>query len=164
MDVLIRPARPAELDAIGTLTVDVYGGERLAGEDYLPVLADTGARAAAPLTEVVVAVEPTTGEVQGSLTYCRFGSPFADLALEGEAEVRMLAVNAGSRRRGIGEALVLDAVERGKADGCERLVLFTMLAMRDAQRLYDRLGFARVPERDLTLRNGFRLLAYSLDL
>jgi ribosomal protein S18 acetylase RimI-like enzyme len=186
MDVLIRTAAPADLAAVGTLTVDVYGGEQLVSTGYLPVLADAAARAAAPLTEVVVATrapssagmssEPgeigerigapgAPGErILGALTLCRFGSPFADLAEEGEAEIRMLAVRFEARQRGVGEALVLDSAERARAHGCTRLVLSTMPVMESAQRLYERTGFQRIAHRDLTLRQGFRLLAYALEL
>jgi ribosomal protein S18 acetylase RimI-like enzyme len=173
MDVLIRTAAPADLAAVGTLTVDVYGGEQLASAGYLPVLADAAARAAAPLTEVVVAADASSGSdasggqvghLLGALTFCRFGSPFADLAEAEEAEIRMLAVRFYARQRGIGEALVLDSVERARAHDCARLVLFTMPAMESAQRLYERTGFGRIPHRDVTLREGFRLLAYALEL
>ena len=117
MDVLIRTAAPADLAAVGTLTVDVYGGEQLVSTGYLPVLADAAARADAPLTEVVVATRaPSSSSVSsgpgapgerilGALTLCRFGSPFADLAEEGEAEIRMLAVRFEARQRGVGETI-----------------------------------------------------------
>ncbi len=177
MDVLIRTAAPTDLVAVGTLTVDVYGGEQLVSTGYLPVLADAAARADAPLTEVVVATrapsssgmssgsgEPgerilgapgAPGErILGALTLCRFGSPFADLAEEGEAEIRMLAVRFEARQRGVGEALVLDSAERARAHGCTRLVLSTMPVMESAQRLYERTGFRRIAHRDLTLRQG----------
>jgi ribosomal protein S18 acetylase RimI-like enzyme len=168
MDVLIRRARRSELAAVSTLTVQVYGDEGLASDAYLPVLADTASRAEAPLTEVVVAVQPDPGPapdpVQGSFTYCRFGSPFADLAIEEEAEIRMLAVRAAARRRGVGEAMVRHAVELARGHGCRRLVLFTMTVMPDARRLYERIGFGRVPDRDAVLRTGSPLLAYVLPL
>jgi ribosomal protein S18 acetylase RimI-like enzyme len=166
MDVLIRPALAAELDAVGALTVEVYrgDGEPLVSDPYLAVLADAASRAAAPRTEVVVAADAATGELAGALTYCRAGSPFADLAVDDEAEIRMLGIRSAARRRGIGEALVRDSLERARAHGCPRLVLSTMPSMRPAQRMYERLGFGRIPDRDLTLSNGYRLMAYALDL
>jgi ribosomal protein S18 acetylase RimI-like enzyme len=164
MDVLIREARAGELAAVGRLSAGVYGSEGLAPPAYLPVLRDAAARAAAPLTEVVVAVEEAGGLILGALTLCQHGSPFADLAVEGEAEVRILAVRASARRRGIGEALLRHCAQRARSLGCRRLVLSTQPAMVTAQRLYERAGFRRVHERDLRLRETVTLLAYALNL
>lgn len=149
MDVTVRVARPEELAAVGRLTETVYGGERLVGRDYLPVLAAAQARAAAPNTTVLVAVTDRTDRLLGAATLAAPGSPYADLAGPDEVELRMLAVAREARRRGVGEALVSDAAARARTAGAAALVLSTVDGvMADAQRLYTRLGFHRLPDRD----------------
>jgi ribosomal protein S18 acetylase RimI-like enzyme len=44
------------------------------------------------------------------------------------------------------------------------MVLSTSTAMTTAHRLYERLGFVRLPERDWSPVPGVHLLAYVLDL
>jgi ribosomal protein S18 acetylase RimI-like enzyme len=75
----------------------------------------------------------------------------ADIARPSEAEIRMLAVAHEARGRGAGEALVRACVDRARAtDGCVRVVLSTQRTMHSAHRIYERLGFVRTPERDLS--------------
>ena len=45
-----------------------------------------------------------------------------------------------------------------------RVVLSTDRRMTTAQRLYERLGFTRLPERDWSPRPGIDLLVYAVDL
>jgi ribosomal protein S18 acetylase RimI-like enzyme len=92
----------------------------------------------------------------------------ADIALPGEAEIRMLAVAHEARGQGAGEALVRACVDRARAtDGCVRVVLSTQRTMHAAHRIYERLGFVRVPERDwnpIPELDDITLLTYELTL
>ncbi|HSX99735.1 MAG TPA: GNAT family N-acetyltransferase, partial [Streptomyces sp.] len=89
------------------------------------------------------------GQVLGGVTFVPAGGPMADIAREGEAEIRMLAVAPQARGRGAGEALVRACVERARTvEGCVRVVLSTQRSMHAAHRIYERLGFTRTPERD----------------
>ena len=97
----------------------------------------------------------------GTVTLAAAGSPYAEIARPGEVEIRMLAVDPAARGRGVGEALVRAAAGHGPVDGAEAVVLTTMRAMRTAQRMYARLGFERVPERDWSI-NGTGLLVYRI--
>jgi ribosomal protein S18 acetylase RimI-like enzyme len=161
----VRPARPTEYDAIGALTADVYAAESLAGPAYVETLRDARVRAATPGTELLVAVPATSdAPLLGAVTVCLPGSPWAMDAKSDEAEVRMLVVAPSARRSGIGEALVRACIDRAGAAGAARLVLMTKEVMAVAVRLYQRLGFRRVPERDRTPRPDVVLLAYALDL
>lgn len=92
--------------------------------------------------------------------------PYAELAdpTAQEAEFRMLAVVPQLRRRGVAEALVRACLERARAAGRTRMVLCTQPSMLAAQRLYDRLGFRRAPERDLRPVPDVQLWAYTLPL
>jgi len=160
---LIRPAVPAEYAAAGELTVGAYlADDLLAGEEsYADMLRATAARA--QQAELLVAADALGGPLLGTVTFARRGSPWAELAGEGEAEFRMLAVSPAARRRGVGQALVRACVERAHQLGCAGLVISTLPTMHDAHRLYARAGFRRVPDRDWGV-GSVRLLAYRLPL
>jgi ribosomal protein S18 acetylase RimI-like enzyme len=168
MDVVVREARESELAEIGALTAEIYYG--LVGAEYLEVLRDARSRWEAPGTTQLVAFDDGTdedgdaGEPLGVSVYAAAGSPWRDIGVDDEAEIRMLGVRDSARGRGVGEALVRASVALAKAAGSPRVVLSTELEMEDAQRLYERLGFARVPERDWAPRPGLSLLAYALEV
>lgn len=76
----------------------------------------------------------------------------------------MLAVLPEFQGRGIGEALVRACLERARADGRQRVYLDTTEWMDAAQRLYQRMGFARAPELDWEPATGVRLRKYVYEL
>jgi predicted thioesterase/predicted N-acetyltransferase YhbS len=160
--VEIREARPEEYAAVGELTVEAYlsGGHVAADHDYVHRLRDAGARAADALLLVAVA----DGGLLGTVTYCPAGSPWREIAGPDEGEFRTLAVADGARGRGVGEALVRSCLDRSRADGDRAVVLSTLPDQSAAHRIYHRLGFERVPDRDWTPSPGVRLLAYRLEL
>jgi ribosomal protein S18 acetylase RimI-like enzyme len=159
----VRFARDDEHDAVGELTVAAYREDRLlTGDDgYVPVLADAARRAV--FADLVVAADPETDALLGTVTFCLSGTAYAELAQEGEAEFRMLAVSPQARRRGVGEALVRGCVSRARALGATRLVLSTLPSMHAAHALYERLGFVRDPARDWQVGDVV-LIAYVLAL
>ncbi|MEV6254513.1 GNAT family N-acetyltransferase [Nocardia sp. NPDC051911] len=144
--VVVRAARPEEYATIGELTVEVYVGESYveAGSWYAGELADTARRAAS--ARVLVATH--AGRIVGSLTVAPAGNPYAEIALPGELEFRMLAVAKTARGLGAGTALVRTVLDLARAEGCAAVALTTMAAMVDARRIYDRFGFLPVPSRD----------------
>ncbi|UIX30881.1 GNAT family N-acetyltransferase [Streptomyces sp. GQFP] len=167
MDILIRRALSEEYDVLGEITAQAYLRDGLLdfgeSDGYLVELRDVGKRAAD--AEVLVAV--ADGRLLGGVTFVPAGGPMSDIAREGEAEIRMLAVAEEARGRGAGEALVRACVERARAvEGCVRVVLSTQTTMRTAHRIYGRLGFVRSPERDWNPIPGIdiSLLAYELTL
>ena len=162
MDVLVREARERELDEVGEVTATVYDG--LVSPEYLKIVRDARSRWDSPATTTFVALDDGTDGLLGTVVYAAPGSPWRNLGEGDECEVRMLGVLDAARGRGVGEALVKACIARAKADGAPRLVLCTEPEMRAAQRLYTRLGFARVPERDWLLRPGMVLLSYVLEL
>lgn len=166
MDITIRRIEPEEHTALGELTARAYldGGLLDLGEEdpYLEVLRDVASREAR--AEVYVAVDEQ-GTLLGGVAFVPDGGPFADIAGPGEAEFRMLAVDAKARGRGAGEALVRTCVERARAtEGCVRLVLSTQTVMYAAHRIYGRLGFVRTPGRDWSPIPAVPLLTYALEL
>ena len=157
----ISPAGPADFDRIAELTVGAYTAEDLAPGDYLTDLADVAGRAAR--AELLVARD-ATGRVVGSVALVLSGEFGEVTESDDEAAFRMLAVDGGVRGRGIGEALVRTCLQRARAAGKRRMVLSTAARMTAAHRLYERLGFSRLPERDWTPVPGIDLRVYALDL
>jgi len=161
--VTVRDAGPADFEQVGEITVAAYTADELVppDDDYTEDLRDAAARAAAAI--LLVAVDDS-GEVVGSVTFCRSGTPYAELARPGESEFRMLAVPPHQRGRGLAQALVLACVDQAREAGDTALVLSTMDVSRGAHRLYRRLGFVEVPDRDWEPRPGLWLRAYRRDL
>lgn len=161
-DLSIRHAHPAELVEIGELTVAAYQADGFlpAGHPYAAHLADTASRYRD--AELLVAADHTD-RVLGTVTICRPGTPFAELAAPHELEFRMLAVRPDARKRGAAQALVNAVLDRARAEGYRGVVLCSLDRMHAAHRLYRRSGFTRAPERD---RHGERsaLWAFVLDL
>jgi GNAT superfamily N-acetyltransferase len=165
--VTVREARPDELAAIGELTVAAYSRLPLAGDDpdhaaYLEELRDVPSRARH--CTIYAAVDPD-GRVLGGVTYIPGpGTPYSESERDGEAGFRMLAVDPSAQGRGVGRALVDACIERASTDNRSALVLLTLPSMRAAHRLYERLGFARAPDRDWEFAPGAVLLGYILPL
>ncbi|SNT14868.1 Ribosomal protein S18 acetylase RimI [Asanoa hainanensis] len=162
MTVRIRPATPADFPAIARFTVDAYREDgQLAGDHgYDKKLADVETRAEAGV--LLVAVEDD--QVLGSVTFVLPGTAYAEISGPGEAEFRMLAVDPAAQGRGAGEALVRACLERAGELGCAAVVICVRSFSEPAKRLYARLGFARVPERDWSPFPGVELEALRLPL
>jgi GNAT superfamily N-acetyltransferase len=160
--VVVREARPDEYDAVGELTVEVYVGEGFveAGSWYAGELADTARRAGS--ARILVATH--AGRIVGSLTVAPAGNPYAEIALPGEVEFRMLAVANSARGLGAGTALVRTVLDEARAEGRAAVALTTMPAMVDARRIYDRFGFRPVPSRNWRTSAGELLHVLRLPL
>jgi ribosomal protein S18 acetylase RimI-like enzyme len=160
-DVEIRPVRPEEYAAAGEVTVRAYDVDgHLAGDvGYDAKLRDIAGRAGQ--AEVLVAVD-AAGVVLGTVTVVHPGSAYAEISRPGELEFRMLAVAPPARGRGIGELLTTAVLDRARALGIRKVVLSSLEGMRSAHRLYERLGFARLAERDWRPFPHISLIAYQI--
>jgi ribosomal protein S18 acetylase RimI-like enzyme len=156
----VEAARPADFGRIAELTAGVYRDEELAPEAYLNQLADVAGRA--ERAELLVARDGET--VVGSVALVLAGEFGEITSSEEEAAFRMLVVDPVTRGRGVGELLVRTCLERARAAGKRRMVLSTDPRMTAAHRLYERLGFVRLPERDWSPLPGVRLMAYAFEL
>ena len=159
--VRIEHATPEDHAAIAELTVSVYVGGGLAGPEYGVELADVARRA--DLAELLVA-RADDGRLVGSVALVLDGDFGEVTESEDEAAVRMLVVDPAAQGRGIGALLMTECLERARAAGKRRMVLSTSTVMEAAHRLYERLGFTRLPERDWSPVPGVDLLVYALDL
>jgi ribosomal protein S18 acetylase RimI-like enzyme len=159
----VRPARPIEFDEVGRLTVDAYraGGLPNSASSYVTKLADAAGRA--EHAELLVAADHG-GALLGTVTVCAPGSALGEVSRPGELEFRMLGVAPAARGRGIGRALVQAVIGRANDVGAYRVVMCSLETARAAHRLYDRLGFVRLPERDWYPEPDVLLMAFALDL
>jgi ribosomal protein S18 acetylase RimI-like enzyme len=162
-DVEIRPPRPEEYGAAGEVTVQAYDVDgHLAGDvGYDAELRDIARRV--ELAEVLVAVGGAE-EVLGCVTVVQPGSAYAEISRAGELEFRMLAVAPSARGRGVGEALTKAVLDRARTSGLRKVVLSSLDGMHSAHRLYERLGFTRLPERDWRPFPHIALIAYQIDV
>jgi len=157
----VQPARPEDFAAIAELTVAVYVNGGLASPDYASELADVAGRASR--AELLVVRDPA-GRVLGSVALVLQGDFGNVTASDDEAAFRMLVVDPAAQGHGIGELLVVTCLDRARAAGKRRMVLSTDPLMTAAHRLYRRLGFTRLPERDWSPVPGTDLLVYSREL
>lgn len=155
----VRPAHPGEVDDVGRLTVAAYVADGLV-DPAGPYAAELGnASRRAREADLLVAVDPG-GTLLGTVTVCLPGSPLGEVSRPGELEFRMLAVSPEARRRGVGQALVAAVLQRAAELRAHRVVLCSAEHMSAAHRLYARLGFVRLPERDWYPLPGLLLLAF----
>lgn len=160
--MLIRRAEPPDLEALGEITVAAYADfTRGTSDGYVAKLRDAAARA--EQAELWVAVGDD-GALLGSVTSCPDGSPWREVAADGEGEFRMLAVAPAARGLGVGRALV-EHVEAGwRALGARGMALSSLPEMAAAHRLYARLGYRRDPARDWAPAPDVKLIAFGKDL
>lgn len=163
--VEIRRMRVDEVDATSGLLRAAYGGDYRLDPGYFDEIADVRSRAES--AQLWVAADRVGGAVLGSVT-----TPFPGRRLQrdsapDEMDVRLLGVAREARGRGVGELLMRHCVSLARERGARRLVLHTASQMVAAQRLYERMGFERVPEREhdfVAMGERRRLMAYALVL
>jgi ribosomal protein S18 acetylase RimI-like enzyme len=79
-------------------------------------------------------------------------------------EVRLLAVDPEARGLGIARRLMDECIRRARAMGASEIGLHTSESLRDAVRLYERMGFVRVPANDFHPEGGELVRAYRLSI
>lgn len=146
--IVIRPVRPEDYDDVRRITRDAYLSAGYFADEshpYVSVLMDVEHRA----EHAEVWVAERDGAVVGSTALTFAGQRYTDIAVEGELEFRMLAVDPTLQRGGVGRALVERVVEHARSlPGIEAVSLTSGTDMVRAHRLYESMGFVRVPERD----------------
>lgn len=154
-----------DIAAASALLCEAYAGDYRLDEAYLAEIADVRGRAAS--AEVWVAEDPGSGALLGTVTVPRPGTRLHEDTAEGEMDVRLLGVAREARGRGVGERLMLHCMDLARRRGAARLVLHTASQMGAAIRLYERLGFTRIPEREhdfIAAGETRRLMAYGIPL
>lgn len=160
----IRRLEERHARRVGEITLAAYdaSGSRIEG-DYRDWLADPVARVP-HATDVLVAVDDTTDEPLGTVTFVLPGDDeFEHPGREGDAGFRMLAVAPEAQGRGVGAALIDTCIDRARAAGAHRIVISSMHWMTRAHGMYLRRGFTRRPDLDVRFPGGTGIV-FSLDL
>jgi aspartate/methionine/tyrosine aminotransferase/ribosomal protein S18 acetylase RimI-like enzyme len=144
--VEIRPVRPEEYEAVSRQRFAAYSHDFEIGGAYADQVraVEQHARTA----EVWVAVDEATGNILGSVTLPRPGETLTGLGRDGELEFRLLAVDPSARGRGVGRRLTEFVLETARTRGDSRVVMNSGTKMTTAHRLYESLGFTRMPDRE----------------
>jgi GNAT superfamily N-acetyltransferase len=163
--VAIRPAVHGELAATTELILRAFAEYLTRVEAGFAEHFETDARALADrldISEVLVAERG--GALVGTVTLIPEGRHYAMAGWPpGWAAVRLLAVDPAARGSGAGRMLVAACVARARALGVPAIGLHTATFMAPARRVYEDLGFERVPELDVALAGGGSpALAYRL--
>jgi predicted N-acetyltransferase YhbS len=172
--LLIRPAIRHEIAVIEDVCVAAYSQyrdevPRAASDAYFQDLRQL----AVHWEKAAVLVAELDGRTAGCVLF------YDDASLEGLglpqewAGFGKLAVRPDMRGRGIGRALVENCVHRARRIGSPTIGLHTASFMKAARSIYERMGFRRCPQYDLTASEmlgvdaGVReveVIAYRLDL
>jgi len=162
--VIVRDARPGELAEVGDIRVAAYLADGFLTPDsgYAPALRALGRDGDG--TVLVAVDEHDDGRILGTVMLQSWPHAGQVVTDGNEAEIRALAVIPEARGRGTGSALLRAVIERAAQQGVRHLVLLTLPEMLAAQRLYQRAGFRRLPDRDWSPVPGATLLAYGLAL
>jgi ribosomal protein S18 acetylase RimI-like enzyme len=147
MDIVIRPYRPEDLDALKRLTVDSFAGVTLEQnvEDALGVLngRDWRWRKARHVDEDVAAnptgvfVAESGGQVVG------YVSTRIDREA-GKGRIPNLAVSEEARNQGLGRRLIEHALDYFRSEGLVYAVIETMAQNPVGNHLYPACGFVEV--------------------
>jgi ribosomal protein S18 acetylase RimI-like enzyme len=141
--ITIRRARRDDVGIIvAMLADDPLGGGRERIEDPLPQSYFTAFEALRrDLNILLVVAEDGEGVVVGCLQLCILPGLSSQGASRGLIEDVRVASHC--RNRGIGEQMVQWALTEARGRGCRLVELLTHHTRVDAQRFYERLGFAR---------------------
>lgn len=163
--IIVRPAVPADYEAIARITRDSYlaaGYFDSADHPYMKQIQDVARRAA----QATIWVSERDKRIVGSVTLAVAGEPYADIALDDELEFRMLVVDPAVQRSGAGRAMVEAIIAHARSlDGIRGVALTTGGTWESAHGLYRKTGFRRVPERDWFVPGtDIKLLVFRLDV
>lgn len=165
VDVRVRLMRPDEAPEVSALVESAYASDFELSEEYRASIAAVAQRARDH--QVWVATDAANGMLLGTVSTPRPGQAISPLVRGEELDFRFLGVAAPARRRGIGALLVEHVLLLARIRAAPRVVLNTGPDMVAAQRLYDRLGFERLHEREFRFERpdgtGFLMLAYGRD-
>ena len=140
--VSIRPARRDDVAAIVAMLADDHlGRARERVEDPLPAVYYEAFERVERDQNLQLVVAESEGRVVGCLQLAILPGISSQGGVRGLLEDVRVATDC--RSRGIGEQLVQWSVTEACARGCKVVELLTHHTRVDAQRFYERLGFAR---------------------
>lgn len=164
-DLLIELATPADYQRVGELTAQSYyeaGHFDSPDHQYLKFVQKVRERA----RDTEIYLVRREGEILGSMTLIQRGSRYADIALPGELEIRMLSVDPKAQRSGIGRTLVQASIDRAqKLPAITAVSLTTGESWHSARALYESMGFIHDAQRDWVVPGtDIKLVVYYFSL
>ena len=111
---------------------------QLSSSAAAPTRAEIQQMADSDASIVLMARDPETGRLVGSLTLVVFRIPTGV-----RAWIEDVVVDGEMRGKGIGEALTVAALERARQEGAKTVDLTSRPSREAANRLYQRVGFER---------------------
>ncbi len=151
----IRTAETNDFAEIRRITLAAYlgAGHVSEGHPYLAILGDVEQRAG----HAELWIAECDGRAVGSVMLTHPGRKYTEVALDGEIEFRMLAVDPAAQGLGVGREIVRRILDHARSlEGVEAVAITSGAWMTPAHRLYESLGFSRVPERDWSFDGGPR--------
>jgi len=158
---VIRAAIEGDAAAIVALWTEAYFDEGQGGRDT-PYSRSDFDQTKIVATHLLVAERDCV--LVGVVALLAPGEPTRAVALDDEAELARLVVSSTARRQGIGRALVNRCAALAQAEGWPAISLWSRPYQRAGHRLYESLGYQRLPERDSVDETGFNRLVFRLDL
>ncbi len=155
----IREAEEGDAEAVTALWTEAYADAGPEGRREPYSLQEYFAVA----TSATLTVAEEAGGLVAVVALFPPGAPGRSVAGPGEAELARLAVAEGARRRGVGRELVECCAAQARVVGAEAIALWSRPYQTDAHRLYESLGYRRLPERDGEDGDGRRWV-FRLDL
>ena len=162
----VRDAGVEELDQVSLLIRDAYQEYQAnfspeVWERYSRDIMDVRSRL--DTSELIVA--ENSGRLVGAVTFYPNTSPSDQGGWPaGWTGIRLLAVHPDARGMGIGRVLMDECLRRSRLLSATALGLHTTELMGIARGMYERMGFARVPEYDFQAGPEVVVLGYRLDL
>jgi GNAT superfamily N-acetyltransferase len=161
--IILRNARPGELDEVGRLLVAAYQQyeNNMPPENWTWYRSDMeDVRSRLPDSELIIA--EINNQIAGTVTFYPQGTNNG--WPEGWAGIRLLAVHPDYRGQGISRALMEECIRRCRERGIKTIGLHTTSLMKIAREMYERMGFKHVPEFDFHPTPDNVVFAYRLDL
>jgi GNAT superfamily N-acetyltransferase len=164
--ILVRDARLEELDKTSLLLKEAYQQyQSMLPSDAWNYYVEDIMNVRSRFNESQLIVAEVNKQLAGTVTlYLRTHSSVQGGWPRGWAGIRLLAVHPSYRRRGIGRALMEECLRRCRKEGITTVGLHTTEMMDVARRIYERMGFIRVPKFDFHPRPDVVVMAYQLDL
>lgn len=161
----ITEATAEDYQRIGDITVDAYldaGHFDDPNHEYLQFVRQVAKRH----EHCTILVAKRDGHVIASMSLTQHGNEYADIALPGELEIRMLSVDPTVQRSGAGKAMVAAALAHARSlDRVHTVSLTTGGHWVAARGLYEKLGFTHREERDWFVPDtDIRLVVYTYGL
>ena len=154
--MIIREAVEGDQSAIRELRIKAYQEHAIKiPEDHWKVLSTSISSDGDIEPGVLRLVAEIEGEIVGSVALF---PPNTDVyeGLVGELEhpeIRMLSVSPKARGKGVASNLIYECIHRAKGKGYKSVGLHTADFMESAIKLYERLGFERLPKYDFEPAN-----------